>query len=314
MKIGFKFHYLLGSLKIGQNRNVLGEEITTLGLRKELLKFPEVEYCELFDSAPPFKLDVMVYLHQDEPQKNYAYKSILYFQNPYPEDNVEMLKIFQMRNYDGYMFLSKKLLELHKSQGYDGIYLPPAADYEYMRPMPLSEKYKFDVAYVGNNLKGRERTRRYIYPATKFNFGLFGLWEWRILPRVIFRHKRILQRISKGQISYEDLPILYNSTKIILNCTLQEHVYWQVITGRVYDVLACNAFLISDAILPEDCNFKDIVIVSSGSKDLERKIKYYLEHEDERIRIASQGRNLILQSHTWKHRAEDMLRYFKKIL
>lgn len=314
MKIGFKFSLPLGSLKTGQNRYFIGDEISALGIRKELLKFPEVEYCELFNSAPPFKLDAMVYFNEDEPQRNYAYKSILYFQNAFPQGNEKMLKIFQARKYDGYMFTSKKLLELHKSLSFDGIYLPSATDPEYMRPMVPSKKYQFDVAYVGNNIKGTERTIKYIYPAAKFNFGLFGVWEWGRRVRFISRPKRILQRISKGRIPYEDLPVLYSSVKIVLNCTLQEHVYWDTISGRVYDALACNALVISDALPPDECNFKDNVIVSSGGKDLEKKIKYYLEHGDERIKIASQGRNLILQNHTWKHRAKVILEYFKKIL
>ena len=314
MKIGFKFIFPLGSLKVGQGRNFLGDEMSALGLRKELLKYPEIQYCELFDSAPPFKLDIMVYFNYDEPKRDYAHKSILYFQNAYPEGNEKMLKIFQARNYDGYIFINKKLLNLHKEMGFEGIYLPSAIDPEYMRPMPPTSEYKFDVTYVGNNIKGWERTLRFIYPAAKFNFGLFGRWEWPRRQRIFCRPKRILHRISKGQITYEDLPLLYSCAKIVLDCTLEEHTYWGTINARVYDALACNTLIISDVKPSDECRFKDNIIVSSGNKDLEEKIRYYLEHEDQRLKIASGGRNLILENDTWKHRAEDMLGYFKKIL
>lgn len=314
MKIGFKFSFPLGSLKIGPKQYFLGDEMSALALRKELLRFPEVEYCELFNSAPPFKLDAMVYFNEDEPQREYAHKSVLYFQNAFLQGNEKMLKIFQARNYDGYMFISKRLLGLHKSIGFEGIYLPSATDPEYMRPMPASEKYKFDVAYVGNNIKGWQRTRKFIYPAAKFKFGLFGCWVWARHIRFISRSKRILHNISKGRIPYEDLPVLYSSAKIILNCSLQEHAYWGTISARVYDALACNAMIITDVEPLDEPNLKDNVIVSSGNGDLEEKIKYYLTHEDKRVKIALQGRSLILQNHTWRHRANVMLEYFRKIL
>ena len=330
MKIGFKFHhavnnYKLGSLKTGQQRPFSGDEMTALSLRRELLALPEVEYCEIFNTPPACKLDIIVYFHQDMPDKKRAKKSVVYLQRGFQNGSDKELPKYHSRNYDGYMFISKKLLELHKSMGYDGAFIPTAVDDEYMKPMPKNKKYEYDVAYVGNAIKGR-RTIKYVYPAKNFNFGLYGNWmqystlqdclSYRgfFLRYFVNKYRRVFKKISKGQIPYEDLPVLYSSAKIILNCTFQDNVDWDVITGRTYDVLACNGFLITDVVPSAQEKFKDYIIFTSGGRDLKEKIKYYLEHEDERKKIASQGREKVLQEDTFKHRALDMLNYFKRIL
>jgi spore maturation protein CgeB len=331
MKIGFKFHpdkvgYKLGSLKPGQNRGFCGDEMTALSLRKELLRLPEVEYCELFNSAPPFKLDIIVYFHEDLPARSCSKKSVVYLQRGFNNGSDKALPLYQNRSYDGYMFISKKLLDLHKSMGYDGAFIPTAADTEYMRPLPPKDAYRFDVAYVGNDIKGSHRTMKYVYPATDFNFGLFGNWRSYsafkdcLSPRGFFlryfkiKYRRQFKKISQGQVLYEDLPVLYSSAKIVLNCTHQDNVNWDVITGRTYDVLACNGFLVSDIVPSAAEKFGDCAVFTTGDGDLTEKIKHYLKHEDQRLAIASKGREKILQHHSFKHRAIDMLNYFKGLL
>ena len=112
----------------------------------------------------------------------------------------------------------------------------------------------------------------------------------------------------------EDLPVLYTSAKIVLNCSIQGHFDWDVGVGRIYDVMACNGFLISDEIPSIKDKFGDVVEFSSGGRDLVNKIRYYLKHEDERIERSRKGRAIILKSETYLHRAKDMLEYFSRLL
>lgn len=312
MKIGFNFKFPIGSLVLGQGRNFLGDEMAANSLRRELLRFTGVTSCELFNGAPKEKLDIIVYWHDNSPNKKWAKKSIFYFQNGYNEGSDKKLFELYQNNYDGFMFFSKPLYLLHKGLGYSGAFIPAAADEQHFKPMKPAEKYAFDVTYVGNDIKGIERTMRYLYPATKFNFGLFGNWNTKIWWTRYYR--RVFKRISKGQIPFEDLPLLYNSAKIILNCTLQDNVNWDIITGRTYDILACNAFLITDVVPSAVEKFSDNVVFTSGGVDLGKKIKYYLRHDDERKKIASGGRKKILAGDTYKHRAQLMVKYFKEIL
>lgn len=52
---------------------------------------------------------------------------------------------------------------------------------------------------------------------------------------------------------------------------------------------------------------KEIVIAKNES-DLIDKLKYYLEHEDEREQIAAAGRERMLREHQWHHRFEEVFR------
>lgn len=311
MKIGFSYMWPLGSWK-SQRKQFLGDELYGRSLRKELLKSPEVTYCELFNQEPPFPLDIVVYWNDTPPNPKFARKSILYFQNSWPEGSDKKLKEFHQRNYDGFIFMSKKLLGFHEKLGYSGIYLSSAADAELMRPVKPVKKYMFEVAYVGSDIKGRERTMKYIYPAVKFNFGLYGNWNRKLW--FIYKYRRIFRKISCGRLPLEDTPLLYSSAKIILNCTAADHAQWDTLTGRIYDVLACNGFLISDFAPGTEKEIGECMIVSKGGLDLGRKIEYYLDHGKERKKIASRGREAILKGHTMKDRAKTMLEYFKKIL
>jgi spore maturation protein CgeB len=318
MKIGFKFpdnnNWKLNSLIPGQGRNFNGDEAMALCLQKELLKYPEVHSCELFNQYPENKLDVIVYLHREKPESSRARKHIVYFQNAYPEGNDIILKEFHSYGFDGYMFASKKLLQYHTNLGFNGLYLPFAVDPDFFKPYQPCDKYKFEVAYVGNNIKGKERTLKYVYPAIRFKFGLFGNWYYKSWKFNRPWYMRVFKRIARGQIPMEDLPVLYSSSKIILNCSIQGHADWDVGVGRVYDVMACNGFLISDEIPSMREKFGDIVEFSKGGKDLVKKIRYYLKHDDERLERARKGRAVILKSETYAHRAKDMLEYFKKLL
>jgi spore maturation protein CgeB len=43
-----------------------------------------------------------------------------------------------------------------------------------------------------------------------------------------------------------DLPKLYSESQINLNAHISEHLEWETINLRIYDILACGGFIISD--------------------------------------------------------------------
>jgi len=58
-----------------------------------------------------------------------------------------------------------------------------------------------------------------------------------------------------------------------------------------------------DAFVPDE----DFVYYDSKT-DLLDKIDYYLEHEDERIRISENGHRRMLENHTFECRVADLLK------
>jgi spore maturation protein CgeB len=75
---------------------------------------------------------------------------------------------------------------------------------------------------------------------------------------------------------------------------------------RAYEVPACGGFLISDARAELSEVFGDSVPTYSDSGSLERLIRYFLSHEDERRALAGRQARAVAQ-HSWTQRTRTML-------
>lgn len=94
-------------------------------------------------------------------------------------------------------------------------------------------------------------------------------------------------------------PKIYHMSKINLNITMKP--IQSGIPLRVFDVLGAGGFLISNY-QPEISDYFDIgedLVVYESMDDLREKIIYYLEHEDERIRIANNGYMKVRENFTY---------------
>lgn len=316
MRIGLHVKWPKGSL--GSAGNVIGDELHGESMCRALREFPGVETCELHapNHLPAGRLDVMIYLNDTEPDGRFAAKHVLYMQNAYEEGSDTALARAQKIGYDGYAFISNKLLVLHRGAGYRGIFLPFGVDTDLFRPVGKVEKYSHEVSYVGNDIKGEERTFRYLYPAVKFDFGLYGHWPrhhpiklWKSRP-----YQRKFGRISRGKIPQEDVPYLYASSKINLNCTARDCVDLDVITLRNYEVLACRGFLITDRVPAAERELAGRAVFTDGGKDLEEKIRHYLARPDERERIAGNGYKYVARNASIRSRMTTLLGYLREIV
>lgn len=153
---------------------------------------------------------------------------------------------------------------------------------------------------------------------------MFGNWQlpsiplkrpWKALSLLFLpKYRWKFHKISQGRISQDDVPALYSSSKINLNCTLQSCVDWDVITLRTYEVLACKGFLITDYVPALETELKDGLVITTGGEDLREKIVYYLEHEEERRKIAETGYNIVTAKATCKSRVDLFVKYIKLVL
>ncbi len=106
---------------------------------------------------------------------------------------------------------------------------------------------------------------------------------------------------------HTEMDRIFASSKINLNMTIPN--IESGIPLRVWDVLAAGGFLLTDyraeyASLLE--NGKDLVIYD-GLEDLAVKAAYYLEHPEERKKIAGHGQRTVLQKHSYGCRIRQML-------
>jgi len=78
---------------------------------------------------------------------------------------------------------------------------------------------------------------------------------------------------------------------------------------RVYEALACGAFLLCDAQKDVLSLFEDgkHLVVFRDAEDLRKKIAYYLAHPEKRAAIALAGREEVLKKHTYRDRIRVVL-------
>jgi spore maturation protein CgeB len=320
MKIGLYMKWPKGSLN--WSGNVIGDELYGEAMCKSLRSLKNIHSAVLYapNYMPTEKLDLMIYLNDTEPMETLANKHFLYFQNAYNEGSDLILKRMQAIGYDGYAFISNQLLMMHRESGYEGIFLPFGVDISVFNPKQPDSRYQYEVSYVGNDIKGEERTTRYIYPARHYNFGLFGNWKfthqvykfWKTRSKLPYQ--KLFHQITKGKIPQEDVPILYSSTKINLNCTAQDCVDWDVITLRTFEVLACKGFLISDKVPIAEKLLTDGVVFTDGGPDLISKIDYYLAKPKEREAIAQHGYEYVHANATIAARMKELANYIERIM
>jgi len=111
-----------------------------------------------------------------------------------------------------------------------------------------------------------------------------------------YYNNSIFSQISRGKISQACVRGLYNSSKICLNFTALDHLRLNVITLRTLEILACKGFVITDAkFIDSEHSLYDKLVVSSGNKDLEKKITYYLKNKYLREKMAKKGYKYVIK-------------------
>ncbi len=105
-----------------------------------------------------------------------------------------------------------------------------------------------------------------------------------------------------------EMPCVFRQSKINLNMTMRS-----IQTGlpqRIWDVLACRGFLITNDQLEVSEYFKVGYHLETyrDKKELIDKINYYMIHEDERCRIAQRGYEEVAARHTVLQRVVSIVK------
>ena len=211
--------------------------------------------------------------------------------------------------YDFIFCQGTEAIELLDRAGVKGAnWLPMACDPNEHRPVDLSPEekkhYGSDVVFVGSYYPNRADLVEYL---SDFDLGIWGP-GWDRLGQ-----KTKLNRCLKAaHTKPKEWLKIYSASKIVLA------VHYQDIEGRfpvyqasprIFEAMACGAFTISD-------NQRDVfslfqegehLIRFDSPGELIRKIGYYLEHSEERERIALLGREEVVNKHNYTHRIEKLL-------
>jgi len=168
-----------------------------------------------------------------------------------------------------------------------GFYTPPE-DFD------IDDKMTMSLLYLGSNVAVIERRRLLTILGEKFNVNLYTGSNSKGIP---VKNCGLVK-------SLEEMPLVFRDAKINLNFTLKS-----IRTGipqRVFDVLGCGGFLITNyqqeiaELLPND------LVMFGGDEELLALCEYYLVHENERREIAKEGLNDVMKNHTIERRMVDI--------
>jgi GT2 family glycosyltransferase/spore maturation protein CgeB len=164
---------------------------------------------------------------------------------------------------------------------------------------PTTPPEQVDVAFVGNHW-GEER-------AIQATLSLL-----RAAGRSVALHGRgwsdvaEVSDIARGPVSYDVVPDVYRSARIVLDDTASPTLPYGAVNSRVFDALAAGTLVVTDNPVGVRELFGDAVPAATTPEALSAAVAHYLDHPDERAARVEQLRAIVLDRHTYAHRAEEL--------
>ncbi|MEW6075715.1 MAG: glycosyltransferase [Candidatus Omnitrophota bacterium] len=182
--------------------------------------------------------------------------------------------------------------------------LPLACDPDVHKPLTLSAQersfYGSDVAFVGTVTPERAKV---LEALSGFNLKIWGKWQKK--------NKALARCYQKQDIYREEVVKVYNASKIVLDIhTLfgREQAMYNV-TPRVFEVPACRAFLLTNAIaqLSGLYDVGEEMVTYRSVDELKELIARYLNDDEGRCTTAQKGFARVRREHTYAHRVRTLL-------
>ena len=234
-------------------------------------------------TAPSVSLDTLLAIKKlGIPVINNAYDDMLP-QHWRTERNVMMGAFGLAPAVDLTLHTTPAMIPRYLKSNYPAIYFPFASDAEIFCPSTIKD---IDVLFIGNCYGKREKLIATCVGAG-INVVAYGL------------------EFERGHIVGEEVPHLFGRSKIILGSGLVGHSA-KLMTLKLRDFdgpMAGALYLTShNPLLAEHFKIGEEIVTYFSVNDCVTKIKYYLNDEAERTRIANNGRAISIAEHTWDHR------------
>jgi spore maturation protein CgeB len=182
-------------------------------------------------------------------------------------------------------------------------WLPMACDPVHHRPVELSaeerDRYGHDVVFVGSHYPMREK----LFEALAgLDLAIWGPGWDRLRSDSPLRGC-----VRAAHTTPDTWRQIYAAAKIVLSVHFQDplgKIPCHQASPRVFEALACGAFVITDRQKDVMALFRDgeHLVSFADDEDLRRKVETYLGCSNERERIAQNGRAEVLARHTYRER------------
>lgn len=211
--------------------------------------------------------------------------------------------------YDAFFFFSEEFVHIARDMGFYAHYLPHAVNDYVFKKIGLTKRdmdlLSCDLVFVGAWQRPRQRVINAI-ASENIDMRIYGP-KWT--KRCLF-NPSILRSIKGKWLFGEELIKQYKAAKIVLNINSWFLERWHGVNQRVFDVPACEAFLLTDYVREIEGFFKPGIDIETYStvEELVDKLHYYLKNDEARERIAKRGYERAQKLPTWRDRAREMIK------
>jgi hypothetical protein len=177
-----------------------------------------------------------------------------------------------------------------------------ATDVERFYPRVADPAHGHDVAVVA---KSREVYRPAVRAAIESGLrpAIYGSgWEQ-------FVDKELL---VADYVANEDLPVVYSSVRVLLSDHWDTMNAWGFVSNRLFDALACETAVVSEELPEIDELFEGSVLTFRTAADLRALVDATLADPVAAKARAAQGRSLVVERHTFDHRAAQLVEALRR--
>ncbi|GAA0423749.1 hypothetical protein GCM10009133_35380 [Cocleimonas flava] len=165
----------------------------------------------------------------------------------------------------------------------------------FQKPSDIDKKkYNSQLLFVGNSRGELRKIIADLLPTT-LNLIVYGKNWTKLIPKKYLKGKYIKNA---------ELYKYYGSADILLNDHWDDMRVKGYISNRIYDGLASEAFIVSDKV-QEMGDLEKFIQTYESKNELLDCITYYLAHPEERLKKSQEGREFVLNNHTFKDRAKQ---------
>lgn len=213
--------------------------------------------------------------------------------------------------FDLFIVSVKGIVPVAENYAKRAVFLPQFYDRVFYTPTSerLDLDYEIhDICFIGNSNKSKDELRY--------------AWLHRLAKRFRLKVLGRVPGLSSNVVFGSEMANVYSQSKVAIDIewlyaihNFDERPEFKT-SDRLFKALGCGCCYITYPIIGIEQFFvpgKHLEIYDGTYEDLERKIEYYLEHDEEREKIAVAGQEEVLKNHTLTVRVKQYLEEMCKI-
>lgn len=214
-------------------------------------------------------------------------------------------------NYDLFLCSSQKAADyIRKDKGKEAWVLRIACNPRRFSPIEgdgtnsdqnllrIAEDHKtVDYCFTGSHWKAARKIEALDPRGLPWSFALYGTgWD---------KHAEF-QPYWRGFLPYGELPRAYRQARLLIDDANHVTKPWASVNSRVFDALASGVLTITNGVEGAAEVFNDRLPTYQDLAELEGQLGYWLDNPKERLERAVELREMVLQGHTYAHRAREL--------